>query len=114
VNVLFVCAGNTCRSPMAQAIAARVADELALSDWTFASAGKAARDGDHAARHAVALYPELASHSARELTPELERWADTVVDLTALRVADPFGGDEPDYRDAARAIEEVVRERLPS
>jgi protein-tyrosine-phosphatase len=112
VNVLFLCAGNTCRSPMAQAIAARVANELELTRWTFASAGRSARDGDRAAGHAVTLYPELESHRAQQLTPELERWADVVVDLPALRVPDPYGADEQKYRDAARIIEEVVRERL--
>ena len=110
--MLFVCAGNTCRSPMAQAIAARIAKELGLTGWSFASAGRSALEGEGAARHAVELFPELELHRAQQLTPELRQWADVTVDLPRLGVPDPYAGDEQEYRDAAAGIEQVVRTRL--
>ena len=46
-GILFVCTGNTCRSSMAAAIAAKLAKERGL-DVTISSAGLAAREGDPA------------------------------------------------------------------
>ena len=48
MNILFVCTGNTCRSPMAQAIALKLIKEEPekYSFIKVASAGLAAYDGD--------------------------------------------------------------------
>jgi protein-tyrosine-phosphatase len=107
VNVLFVCTGNTCRSPLAEAIARRL-DE---NGNEYASAGRHAQVGEPAADYAVALAPELATHHARQLTPELEAWADEIVDLNELGIPDPYGGDEQAYRATAAEIETLVRSR---
>jgi CO/xanthine dehydrogenase Mo-binding subunit/protein-tyrosine-phosphatase len=105
MRVLFVCTGNTCRSPLAEAIARR----LDAGDNEYASAGRHAQVGEPAAANAVAIAPELASHRARQLTPELEAWADTVVDLNALGIPDPYGRDEQAYRATAAELEALIR-----
>jgi protein-tyrosine-phosphatase len=104
MKVLFVCTGNTCRSPLAEAIARRLD-----SVNEYASAGRHAHVGDPAAANAIAIAPELATHRARQLTPELEAWADRIVDLNEAGIADPYGGDEQTYRATAAELEELIR-----
>jgi 2-furoyl-CoA dehydrogenase large subunit len=89
---------------MAEAIAGRLDDRN-----EYASAGRHAHEGAPAAPNAVLVAPELTAHRARQLTPELEAWADTVVDLNELGVPDPHGLDEQAYRAAAAELEALVR-----
>lgn len=89
-NLVFVCTGNTCRSPLAAALARR---ELERRDWRHvevASAGLAAEDGHPASRHAVAVAErhglDLSGHRSRALTPELVAWADLVLAMSPSHV----------------------------
>lgn len=82
-NILFVCTGNTCRSPLAEGIAR---DEVQKRGWkhvTVASAGVAARLGGDASEHAVTVARrhgiDLGQHRSRPLTRDLVGWADLVL-----------------------------------
>lgn len=99
-NVLFVCTGNTCRSPMAGAIARR---EIGRRGWdrvvAVRTAGIAAEPGMPASAHAVAVarehgIEELAEHRAVPLTRELVDWADLilVMGLTHVAAVSELGG----------------------
>lgn len=84
-NILFVCTGNTCRSPMAAAIArARIA-ERGWKHVAAESAGVAAAVGQPASEHAVSVLQQhgidLGHHVARQLTPELVQRADLVLTM---------------------------------
>jgi L-threonylcarbamoyladenylate synthase len=92
--VLFVCTGNTCRSPLAEALARRSTPEalrvgdddvLAHGLW-FASAGVSAYPGDPASdgslESAAELGIDLAAHRSQPVTPELARRAARVYCLT--------------------------------
>ena len=86
-RVLFVCTGNTCRSPMAEALA-RAAVEA--RDWTgveVASAGVAAVDGAPASPEVAVVLGEVGigpvEHRARSLTRELVDWADAILVMGA-------------------------------
>lgn len=100
----FVCTGNTCRSPMAEALARRVLGvrlglERAAStaathieDFGFrtASMGLAARAGERASDHAIELLArrgmDLSGHVARAATLERLRELDVVYGLTQSHV----------------------------
>ena len=109
-TVLFVCTGNTCRSPLAEGLAKRLLaeglgctpDELATRGWGVGSAGVAALPGDAPSPEAVAVAAEfgfdLAGHRSRPLTPELLAGATDVVAVSrghAAILAAYFGGVGP-------------------
>jgi protein-tyrosine-phosphatase len=84
MRILFVCTGNTCRSPLAEAIARRAATErgAAAEALTIGSAGTSAVDGQPASDGALLVgierHLDLGAHRARQLTRELVDWADMV------------------------------------
>jgi protein-tyrosine-phosphatase len=85
VLVLFVCTGNTCRSPMAEALL-RAALPPTLSSWRVASAGLAAGDGAPASSGALAALREvgcdLGTHRTRAVTAARADEADVIVAMT--------------------------------
>lgn len=85
IELLFVCTGNTCRSPMAEALVAPLAQAAGIPAGCIraGSAGVSASDGEPASSEAVAVMAELgidiSSHRSRRLTPELIEGADLVL-----------------------------------
>lgn len=80
-NVLVVCVGNICRSPMAEAM---LRHELqGKTSTSVTSAGLGALAGHAASEHAVALMAarglDISGHRARQLTPELVHGSDLVL-----------------------------------
>ncbi|WLV24203.1 low molecular weight protein arginine phosphatase [Aciduricibacillus chroicocephali] len=80
MNILFVCTGNTCRSPMAAAL---MKEKYGEAD--VLSAGIFAYNGSGAAPQAIAALEEVgiaAPHQSQNVTPELLEWADLVLTMT--------------------------------
>lgn len=75
MRILFVCTGNTCRSPLSAAIARRVAQERGLTDSVMESAGTSAWDGQPASDGALLVGLErqldLNEHRSRTITPAI-------------------------------------------
>lgn len=82
-RLLFVCTGNTCRSPMAEVIARREAERRGWDDFEVRSAGVAAWDGDPASGGAVRAAARhglsLEGHAATRLDEVLAAWADLIL-----------------------------------
>ncbi len=112
---LFVCTGNTCRSPMAEALCkvslakrlgCPVAD-LVKRGYNVMSAGVGASDGSPAASHAIEVVAgrggSLKLHASRRTTPALLRKADLILALSGEHL-DAVLDCAPDVEDRVRML----------
>lgn len=96
-TIVFVCTGNTCRSPMAAGLARHILDGDGDRGTLVLSAGVHALPGVPATEEAVEALAEegidISRHRARRLTPELAEQASLILTMTGshksevLRVA---------------------------
>ena len=131
-HVLFVCTGNTCRSPMAAALlnaeaAARTAHIKASSAGLFANDGAPMSDGARRALSALDVMPP--THAAQNVSEELVKKADVIVAMTAghamqllmrhpdaatrivtfsEEISDPFGGDDACYLRCVKQLKRLI------
>ncbi|HEV7389380.1 MAG TPA: low molecular weight protein arginine phosphatase [Gemmatimonadaceae bacterium] len=86
MNLLFVCSGNTCRSPMAEALARKIAARRGIQDVSISSAGTNAWDNVPATDEALLVGMErdidLTGHRARKLTSAIVSEADLIFVMT--------------------------------
>lgn len=99
-RLLFVCTGNTCRSPMAEAIARQRVAERGWAQVEVSSAGVAAYNGGEPSGGAVRAATErgldLSHHRSTLLTPELAADADLILTMSAshlVRVVELGAGE---------------------
>ncbi len=119
-SILFVCTGNTCRSPMAEAIARHLLAKpgVTLKPTRVASAGISAFDGDPMTleardalqglgiKPAAGLGQGTASHRASHLTRQMLQSADIIFAMTAAhasRVLELLPTATDSAREAAQA-----------
>ncbi|UCF19342.1 MAG: low molecular weight protein arginine phosphatase [Gemmatimonadota bacterium] len=85
-NILFVCTGNTCRSPMAEVIARRALEERGWNhvqvDSAGASAGWDAPASEGALQAVAEIGLDLSTHRSQPLTPRLVETADIILAMT--------------------------------
>jgi len=138
MRVLIVCSGNTCRSPLAEAVLQRLLAEAGRNDVAVTSAGTGAYEGAPASEGAflVALESglDLSGHRARLLTREMVGEADLILTMARghlgrverlggsarayllaeyaassdQEVKDPYGGDVEGYRATLLQLEKLL------
>jgi len=99
-RVLFVCTGNTCRSPIAAGLTKKLlserlgcsAGDLKKEGAEVVSAGVFAADGGRATPEAIqaarARGADISRHRSRRVTPELINSADVILCMTDSHVAE--------------------------
>lgn len=86
MNLLFVCSGNTCRSPLAEALARKIAARRGIENVNVSSAGTNAWDNIPATDEALLVGMEreldLTGHRSRKLTSAIVSEADLIFVMT--------------------------------
>lgn len=133
-DIIFICTGNTCRSPMAEGLF-RAHDGERQTGLSASSAGLFTADGMPASANAIAaareLNADITGHRSRSLTADMVRNAKYLVCMTGAHydtlrekfpeakekiftllpedVSDPFGASLEVYRFAAAQIDKGVQ-----
>ncbi len=139
--ILFVCTGNTCRSPMAAALLASLCPakkQVILSAGLAAQTGLSATSGAVAAMQAYGI--DLTGHRSQPVVEELLLRSELVLAMTGwhkqllqeaapelaekimtlaeaagqpeLDVADPYGQSDAAYQETARVIKHLLQDYL--
>jgi len=105
-NILFVCTGNTCRSPMAEALLKHYGKETHQAK----SAGVFAMPGEGASRNAITALGKRGietNHSSQLVSIELLDWSTNVLSMTSSH-KQMLISHFPQYKDKIYTLHEYV------
>ncbi len=131
MKILFVCTGNTCRSPMAEGIFKKLVADKNLKEIECSSAGLFAMTGDEVTLNSVKACErfgvDISAHRARRINGYILDETDKFVCMTAQHAAslamyvpeekivvlgsgipDPYGGDLECYMLCANSIKTAL------
>lgn len=130
---MFICSGNTCRSPLAEGLFKKYLQENKITDIEVGSAGVGAFPGDAVSINSILVAGnrgvDISDHRARNVNPEhlittdlffcmseshkavLSRHCDSEK-IVVLNVPDPFGRPIEVYEECAKQLESKFPEIL--
>ncbi|MBR2338211.1 MAG: low molecular weight phosphatase family protein [Clostridia bacterium] len=134
MNILCICTGNICRSPMLEHLLQKELPKHGLTDVTVVGAGTDTVDGAPPSAHAITVMQEIgvdiSQHRSRQITQPIVNETDVFVALTTEHgvklaflygvdpekilvpgagIPDPYGRDLNTYR----ACRDAMLEALP-
>ena len=135
MNILFVCTGNTCRSPMAEGLFKKILADKGIDNIFCSSAGLFAMTGDEVTPNSVKACErfavDISAHRARRITSYILDETDKFVCMTKDHAAslslyvpsekvlvlgegvpDPYGGDLETYICCANSIRTALLEQF--
>jgi len=132
--ILFVCTGNTCRSPMAEGIFNSLAarENLAAQAFSCGISAMSVPASRHAETIAAEYRADISSHMARQISRKIlaeadrvycvsqrhamavtnafPEFSDRVTTLAKSDISDPFGGSLEDYKAVGAQVFDAVSE----
>ncbi|WP_099203438.1 low molecular weight protein arginine phosphatase [Miniphocaeibacter massiliensis] len=139
MNILFVCTGNTCRSPMAEYLFNSYFKETAIHRAKSVGTGA---HGDYPSKNSILVMSEdgidITRHISKQIDKEDIEWADLIltmgyshlelirqylpndktfmfydyVDKEKIEIMDPYGSGLEVYRETKEEIKELIKKLL--
>lgn len=109
MNILFVCTGNTCRSPMAEKILSKKANDSNLN-LEIKSAGISAVEGYPASKNAREIIKEYGlddTHISKKVSKDLLAWADIILTMTIAH-KEALIEQEPEFYNKVFTLKEYL------
>ncbi len=132
-KIMFICSGNTCRSPLAEGLFKKYLNDNNITDVEVGSAGVGAFPGDEVSINSILVAGnrgvDISSHRARNINSEhltttdlffcmshshkhlLSRYCDEDK-IVVLNVSDPYGRPIEVYEECAKQLEKKFPEIL--
>lgn len=138
MKIIFACSGNTCRSPMAEAVFKKMLKDEGIKDVEVESRGVVANVGADISENAKKALKSAGipfkKHSAKQITTDDILNCDFVICMTERHrmrlgclpkvftlgqmtgcgdIVDPYGKDEETYKECLKEIQAALTKLMP-